>query len=122
MKYCAILLVAALSFVACKTEPYLKSKAEVKELSQNCTTEAPNFRMISNIGGDRYEFRRCLPVGFTAEQIEVTRQGDSLLVKFKNEEAKGKRNLQMCTLDIDSYPRYHFITVGDETFQIVTSN
>jgi len=43
-----------------------------------------------------------------------------VLVQFA--QATGQTVLDKITLDIDSYPRYNFITVDNETFNVIPSN
>jgi hypothetical protein len=52
--------------------------------------------------------------------MKVSRQGDTVLVQFPK--AAGQSVLNKMTLDIDSYPRYNFITVDDETFNVIPAN
>jgi hypothetical protein len=72
--------------------------------------------MVSNIAGERYEFEKCLSTGFTKDMMQVSRQGDTVLVQFSK--SGSQSSLYKMTLDIDSYPAYHFITVDDETFPL----
>jgi hypothetical protein len=75
--------------------------------------------MVSNVAGERFEFEKCLASNFTKDMMKVSRQGDTVLVLFPKPATQ--KVLYKITLDIDSYPRYSFITVDDETF-IVTSS
>jgi hypothetical protein len=76
--------------------------------------------MVSNVAGERYEFERCLGASFTKDMMKVLRQGDTVLVQFHR--GGGEQVLYKITLDIDSYPRYNFITIDGETFQVIPSN
>jgi hypothetical protein len=76
--------------------------------------------MVSNVAGERYEFERCLGANFTKEMMKVSRQGDTVLVKFQRGDSQ--QVLYKITLDIDSYPTYNFITIDGETFQVIPSN
>lgn len=75
--------------------------------------------MVANINGERYEFEECLPADFSTDRMTTSRQGDTVLVQFAK--AGAKKALYKMTLDIDSYPRYHFITIGNNTFEVVTT-
>ena len=107
--------------IACNRKPYVSQKLKFEKLSDSCNQSQSSFRMVSNIAGERYEFDECLPVNFTKEQMKVSRQGDTVLVRFEKPKGK-KRNLYKITLDIDSYPKYNFITVGDNTYIVVSSH
>lgn len=76
--------------------------------------------MVSNVAGERFEFERCLSANFTKEMLNVSRQGDTVIVQFQNGDAQ--KILYKVTLDIDSYPRYNFITIDGETFNVIPSN
>jgi len=75
--------------------------------------------MVSNVAGERFEFEKCLSANFTKDMMQVSRQGDTVLVQFPKPAAQ--KLLYKITLDIDSYPRYSFITVDGETFIVTTS-
>jgi hypothetical protein len=105
--------------LACNRKPFVDHKLKFEKISDNCENLKPSFRVVSNIGGERYEFEKCLAANFSKDQMKVERQGDTVLVQFERPSAQ--KVLYKITLDIDSYPRYSFITVDDETF-IVTSS
>jgi hypothetical protein len=76
--------------------------------------------MVSNVAGERYEFEKCLGANFTKDMMSVSRKGDTVLVQFPK--AAAQTVLNKITLDIDSYPRYNFITIDDETFNVIPAN
>jgi hypothetical protein len=76
--------------------------------------------MVSNVAGERYEFEKCVDANFSKDMMKVSRQGDTVLVQFTKPGAQ--KMLDKITLDIDSYPRYNFITIDDETFNVIPSN
>src|SRR5438046_2246399 len=99
---------------SCNRKPFVEHKLKFEKISDNCENLKPSFRVVSNIAGERYEFEKCLAGGFTKDMLKVSRQGDTVLVQFPK--ADTQPILYKITLDIDSYPRYNFITVDDETF------
>ncbi len=105
--------------LACNRKPFVDHKLKFEKISDNCENLKPSFRVVSNIGGERYEFEKCLAVNFSKDQMKVMRQGDTVLIQFERPAAQ--KVLYKITLDIDSYPRYSFITVDDETFIITSS-
>jgi hypothetical protein len=118
------LLVFAVSvlivFAACERKPFVEDKLKFEKISDGCSTTPQAFKMTSNFGGERYEFDRCLSADFTKEQMSVSRKGDTVVVNFtKPGAAKAIFNL---TLDIDSYPKYNFLTIDGDTYAIVASN
>ncbi|HMU47082.1 MAG TPA: hypothetical protein PKC72_11990 [Chitinophagaceae bacterium] len=117
MRY--ILLIAVLFFlmISCKTKPFLKHKIEFEKLSDNCDAIDKSFGMNSNINGERYEFQECLDADFSKEKFSSVRQGDTVVLKF--ERSASPQVLYKIIVDIDSYPRYSFVTIDGETFTIV---
>ena len=118
-KVTAILCLCLIGLIACNRKPFVDHKLKFEKISDNCENLKPSFRMVSNVAGERYEFERCLGTNFTKEMMNVTRQGDTVLVQFHK---GGGQVLYKITLDVDSYPRYNFITVDGETFQVIPSN
>jgi hypothetical protein len=109
-------------FVSCERKPFVEHKLKFEKVADGCNSPTQNFKMTSNFGGERYEFDRCLAANFTDDQVSTARQGDTVVVKFTKPaegQAKGIFNL---TLDIDSYPKYHFITIDGDTYAIVSAN
>jgi hypothetical protein len=116
----AILCLYLVGLIACNRKPFVNHKLKFEKVSDNCENLKPSFRVVSNIAGERYEFERCLSANFTKEMMSVSRQGDTVLVQFHTE--GNQQALYKITLDVDSYPRYNFITVDGETFQVMPSN
>jgi hypothetical protein len=107
------------AMLCCNRKPFVDHKMKFEKISDNCENMKPSFRMVSNFAGERFEFEKCLATDFSKDQINVSRQGDTVLVQFQKPAAQ--KVLYKITLDIDSYPRYSFITVDDETFIVTTS-
>lgn len=120
-KNLSLFMVSALiALAACDRKPFVEDKLKFEKVSDGCSTTPQAFKMTSNFGGERYEFDRCLSADFTKEQMSVSRQGDTIVVSFtKPAAAKAIFNL---TLDIDSYPKYNFLTIDGDTYAIVASN
>jgi hypothetical protein len=107
------------SFTACNRKPFVNSKLKIEKLSDDCRNLKQYFRMVSNFAGERYEFEKCLPENFSKDQMKTFRQGDTVVVQF--EKTGTKQVLYKLSVDIDSYPKYQFITVDDETFIVMPS-
>jgi hypothetical protein len=105
--------------VSCNRKAFVEHKLKFEKISDNCENLQPSFKVESNIAGERYEFEKCLDANFTKDMMKVSRQGDTVLIQFPKTAAHAL--LYKITVDIDSYPRYNFITVDDDTF-IVTSS
>lgn len=114
-----LLVLAFLFLVACDRKPFVEQKLKFEKVADGCSTTPQAFKMTSNFGGERYEFDRCLSADFAKEQMTVTRQGDTVVVKFKKPEAA--KAIFNITLDIDSYPKYNFLTIDEDTYAIVAS-
>ena len=117
--------VAAMTFlllmsISCNRKPFVDHKLKFEKISDNCENLKPSFRMVSNVAGERYEFEKCLDANFTKDMMKVSRHGDTVLVQFPKTGSKGVLN--KITLDIDSYPRYNFITIDNETINVIPSN
>lgn len=116
----AIVMIAVIGFIACERKPYVEHKLKFEKVSDDCAEQQSYFRMLSNFGGERYEFEKCLPADFTREQLVSERRGDTILISFKNETGPGGKVYHL-TLDIDSYPRYNYLTVGEEIYSITST-
>jgi len=116
----ALLIFLILAAISCNRHPFVRHKLKFEKISDNCENLKPSFRMVSNVAGERYEFEKCLDANFSKDMMKVSRQGDTVLVQFA--QATGQTVLDKITLDIDSYPRYNFITVDNETFNVIPSN
>ena len=114
-----IIFLSMIALFACNRKPFVDHKLKFEKISDNCQNLQPSFRMVSNVAGERYEFEKCLGANFTKEMINVSRQGDTVLVQFPKAERQAV--LYKMTLDIDSYPKYNFITVDGETFNVIPS-
>jgi hypothetical protein len=108
------------AILSCNRKPFVDHKLKYEKISDNCENLKPSFRVESNIAGERYEFEKCLDANFKKDMVNVTRQGDTVLVQFAKQ--AGQTVLYKITLDIDSYPRYNFVTVDGETFLVTSSN
>ena len=116
----AIIYLLLVGMIACNRKPFVDHKLKFEKISENCDNLKPSFRMVSNVAGERFEFEKCLATDFSKDQMKVSRQGDTVLVEFQKPAAQ--KVLYKITLDIDSYPRYNFITVDNETFNVIPSN
>ena len=106
--------------ISCNRKPFVDHKLKFEKISDNCENLKPAFRMVSNVAGERYEFEKCLDANFTKDMMIVSRQGDTVFVQFPKH---GDHSvLNKITLDIDSYPRYNFITIDDQTINVIPSN
>jgi len=121
MKNIHTLLIGLLVVTAmhCSHRPFVDHKLEGEKISDNCESLKPFFRMVSNIAGERYEFERCLDQGFSTDMLQVSQQGDTVVVWFPKLQSSGV--LYKVTLDIDSYPKYSYITIDGETFVVTSS-
>lgn len=118
MNKIAFCLLLTSFFCSCTNPPYLHHKLQVEKVSNDCSAISQKFEMNSNINGERYEFNKCLPENFSKENVSFSRQGDTVVVRFdKNENTK--QSAFHIILDIDTYPRYNFLTIDGDTFIIV---
>jgi hypothetical protein len=113
-----IFLFACNLLIACTsgTKPYFKhSLHKYEKVADGCASIDPKFRMVSNIIGERYTFQKCLPVSFKGSYM-ADRKGDSVIIAFeKADEATAVFNI---ILDINTQPRYNYLIIDGNTFQI----
>lgn len=113
-----ILLLTAIVF-SCKTKPHLSFKLKSEKISDGCSSVSTAFHMESNFAGERFQWEACLPSGQGHEGVTLKQNGDTVLVHMP---AAGATPAHFSlTLDVDAYPAYHFITVGNETYLIGTA-
>lgn len=115
-----LIIFLLLAVIACNRKPFVDHKLKFEKISDNCENLKPSFRMVSNVAGERYEFEKCLSANFTKDMMKISRQSDTVLVEFP--QTGSQKLLYKITLDIDSYPKYNFITVDGETFNVIPSN
>ncbi|MBL7744999.1 MAG: hypothetical protein JNN00_16110 [Chitinophagaceae bacterium] len=122
MKFTGLIIVVAVLFAACDRKPFVEHKLKFEKMNGSCEKISPSFRMTSNFGGERFEFEKCLPADFTKEQMTASRQGDTVLIQFKQPAPGKSGDAYAITLDIDSYPKYNYITIDNDTYAIIPSN
>jgi hypothetical protein len=115
MKYIFFIAFAVL-LGACNREAYVTSKVKLSRVADGCAAVSTAMRSISNIGGERFEFQKCLPDDETQRRVIAERKGDTVVVRFVTKEATAPLATFDVILDIDSYPAYRFITIDDNTF------
>ena len=120
-KVIAILLSISIS-TACKEQHYLHHKLKFEKIADNCSGGQQSFQMNSNINGERYEFNKCLSENFTKENVTYARRGDTVVVHFEKSSPNAKQSEFHIILDIDTYPRYNFLTIDGDTFIIVPAS
>ena len=116
MRYLSFILIVSI-FVSCKTKPFTKHSMKFEKVSDDCTGIDNRIKMNSNINGERLEFQACLDAGFQQSQLSSIRQGDTVVLKF--DRSKSQQALYSIILDVDSYPRYYFLSIDGNTFPIV---
>ena len=121
MKTTVVCIVMILILSDCKDQPYLHHKLKLEKIADNCAGSQQSFQMNSNINGERYEFNKCLPENFTKENVSYVRRGDTVVVHFENK-PNVKQSEFHIILDIDTYPRYHFLTIDGDIFIIVPTS
>ena len=113
-----LMLMVSIYMMSCQRKPFVEHKLKFEKVSDDCKEQQSYFRMNSNFGGERYEFEKCLPEDFTDGQLTTERRGDTVLVSFKKASGDQTNKVYHITLDIDSYPLYHFVTIDEDTYFI----
>ena len=124
MKYRNLLLLLIIAIgclMSCGRKSFVEFKLKAEKTGKDCSQQQSAFRMNSNFGGERYEFEKCLTAGFSTASATTERRGDTVVFHF-NEPANAKPSeVFQLTLDIDSYPAYHFLTIGEDTYTITAA-
>jgi hypothetical protein len=97
------------------TKPYLKHEIAFKKLGADCSQMNSEVNIEANTIGERYVFQECLAAGFNGEG-DVVRRGDTVDVRFNP--SSDKSSLYEITLDINTWPVYHFITINGKTVSV----
>jgi hypothetical protein len=118
MKLLAVLSIL-LGLTACDRQPFVEFKLDLDKQGDDCSQLQSTFRMTSNFGGERFELQKCLPVDYDKALLKTERKGDTVVVLFPTSATGQKNVLYNVTLDIDSYPRYGFITIDNDTYTII---
>ena len=113
-----IVMIAVCCFISCNRKPFVEHKVKFEKVADDCKEQQSYFRMISNFGGERYEFEKCLPADFNKDQLTTERRGDTVVVSFKKGTTESTNNVYHITLDIDSYPSYHVLTIDQDVYPI----
>lgn len=92
-----------------------------EKVADDCKDQQTYFRMNSNFGGERYEFEKCLPEDFSKDKMHSERKGDTVVISFPIISPETKNVVYHITLDIDSYPKYNFLKIDNDTYTIIPS-
>jgi len=109
------------SMLSCERKPYVEHKLKFEKVSDDCKDQQSYFRMNANFGGERFEFEKCLSADFGKEQMTTERKGDTVLVNFKTASNDTGSKVYHITLDIDSYPSYHYISIDGDVYTITST-
>jgi hypothetical protein len=113
-----IFILLALFIFSCTRKPYVEHKLKFEKVADDCKEKQAYFRMVSNFGGERYEFEKCLPAEFSDNELTSWRSNDTVYVAFKAATASPGDKVFHLTLDIDSYPAYHFVSIDNDVYAI----
>ncbi len=107
------------SFISCDVShgPYLKYKIEMPPVEGTCSDASQEFKMNSNILGERYVFLECMDAGADKSKVIIERKGDTVLINFIK--TNSANQLYELTVDINTQPRYNWLTIGNNTIPIV---
>jgi hypothetical protein len=115
MKYSLIIVCSCFLF-SC-SDSFINHKLKIERVG-DCTGQTMPVKMVSNINGERYEFRSCLDDGFDGKNYSVVRVGDSIIVNFPQTVSKKHAEYNLI-LDIDAKPNYHHIILDGQELTIV---
>ena len=105
---------------SCESKPYINHSMKVDKIGDCSQQKEPiNIKIISNINGERYEFDYCLAEGFGGKDYSLIRVGDTLVLDLPEPVPGNKRSLFKLTLDIDAYPKYGHLKLGNKVLDII---
>lgn len=110
-------LAAGLFSCDASTKPYIEHEVTYKKIADDCARASDQFKMTSNTNGERYILQQCLDADFDKTKMNVERKGDTVVIGFKS--TLQQKSLLELTIDIDTYPRYNFLTINENTFSII---
>ena len=113
-----ILAFTCLLLSACDEGPYLKHELKHEKLQGSCASVNPQISVTVNTAGDRFVYERCLDAAY-AGNYSVERKGDTVVVVTQKTGAKVSP--YRVTLDINTYPEYHFLSLDGEVMPVHTS-
>ena len=113
-----LILILSIYIISCDRKPFVEHKLKFEKVADDCKEQQSYFRLNSNFGGERYEFEKCLAADFNEEQLSTERRGDTVMVIFKKATENQNNKVYHITLDIDSYPAYHFLTIEQDTYSL----
>ena len=116
--YKLIVVIVVCYAMSCSRKPFVEHKVKFEKVADDCKEQQAYFRMVSNFGGERYEFEKCLAADFNKDQLTTERRGDTVFVSFQKASTAVGSKVYHITLDIDSYPRYHILAVDQDTYTI----
>jgi hypothetical protein len=119
MRFFVIAFIFMCLVTACENAPFVDAEIEYKKLSDDCDTLNSGISLVSNIMGERYEFQQCLDNDFEGQNFTAERKGDTVVVDFSGAKKKPSKALYQITLDIDASPRYRFMSIEGNTFEVV---
>ena len=101
-----------------KSKPYIKHDLEFKKLSGDCLGQDASVSVDANTIGERFVFQECLENSFSGDYV-VERHGDTVEVRFGK--ISEPRSLFQITLDINTRPTYHFLTINGNTIPVTVT-
>lgn len=107
-----------LFLVSCDRQPFVETKVKFERAADDCNSVSARMKMISNFGGERFELQKCLPGEDSLRKVVAERRGDTVWVQFAKPIAGQALATFDIILDIDSYPKYKFVTIDDMTYEL----
>ena len=107
-------------FLSCDLEskPYIKHGMKYEKTAGDCYAQDANVSVDANTIGERFVFKECLDANFNGD-YEVERKGDTVEVKIgRPAEVK---SLFKITLDINTRPEYHFLSINGNTIPVTVT-
>ena len=114
--FSCVILAGLLS--GCDDGPYLKHELKHEKLGSSCASINEQISVTVNTVGDRFVYERCLDAAY-AGNYSVERKGDTVVVV--TQKTGGKTTPYRVTLDINTYPEYHFLSLDGSVMPVHTS-
>ena len=114
-------IIIVIIFASCKAGPYINHNLKAEKIG-DCSETITACKLTENTTGEHYEFDRCLDEDFNADDYQVDRKGDTLILSFPKEHAGERLSLYKLMLDIHANPKYNFIKLGNEVLELNAVN
>jgi hypothetical protein len=116
-----ILIVLIVILASCDpAKPYINFTLKADKINDDCSQVSAEWTVDANTSGERYVFEYCLKDGFDETTATMDREGDTIVLHLP-EAVTDNKAVYKLTLDLDAYPKYNHIQLGDRVIDVSVS-